>query len=114
MRFESEKKVEKFLKFTIEQAGGMCYKFQSPGRRFVTDRICVLNGGVTVWVECKGETGSLSKGQLREIHRLRALEHEAFAVSSTQEVKQLMEYLEIKYGPTIRKEPKAQASGDDS
>lgn len=109
MEPQTEKQVEQFLKLRIEQEGGMCYKFMSPGRRNVPDRICVMPGGVTVWVECKGEDGRLRKGQLREIQRLRKLGHEAFAVSSRQEVRALLEYLEVKYGEKIWPKPKAKA-----
>jgi hypothetical protein len=50
--------------------GGVAYKFTSPGRKGVPDRIVCLPGGIVVFVELKTLTGVVSPWQEREIKRL--------------------------------------------
>ncbi|MDE9454224.1 VRR-NUC domain-containing protein, partial [Xenorhabdus bovienii] len=57
----------------IKKAGGIAYKFVSPGRRSVPDRICILPGGRILFVECKAPGEKPRPDQLREHERLRAL-----------------------------------------
>ena len=92
---ETEKQVEAYLKKRIEGLGGICYKFVSPGRAAVPDRICVIKGFI-FFVECKGEKGRLSKKQLREIDRLQKLKASTFILHTKREVDALMREL-IRY-----------------
>lgn len=57
----------------VKKAGGVAFKFISPGRRSVPDRIVLLPGGRIVFVECKAPGKPPRAGQLREHGRLRAL-----------------------------------------
>lgn len=41
---ESEKEIEAYLVSSIRKAGGLAWKFTSPGTKGVPDRWCVLNG----------------------------------------------------------------------
>lgn len=47
-----EKEVEQYLADRIKKAGGLCWKFTSPGTRGVPDRWCAL-GGRQFFVELK-------------------------------------------------------------
>ncbi len=47
-----EKKVENYLKEEVEELGGICFKFTSPGNVGVTDRLVIFKG-VTIFVELK-------------------------------------------------------------
>jgi hypothetical protein len=67
---ESEKITEKYLCDKIRLLGGEAYKFTSPNRRNVPDRICVLPKGFLLFVEVKSEGKLPSDGQKREINRL--------------------------------------------
>jgi hypothetical protein len=89
---ETEKQVEQYLKKRVEELGGLCYKFISPGRVSVPDRICVLYR-FTCFVECKGTKGHLSGKQEREIARLRLLEANVYVVSSIHDVNQLIDMI---------------------
>ena len=66
---EREKDIETRVKKGIEDAGGLFFKFTSPGNDGVPDRIAVLPGR-TVYVELKTKTGRLSKLQRYQIDRL--------------------------------------------
>lgn len=83
---ETEKQVESYLKQKVEETGGLCYKFMSPGRVAVPDRICVFPSGLLAFVECKGNKGKLTPKQKREVHRLQDLGHYAFLVNSKYHV----------------------------
>jgi hypothetical protein len=55
-----EKEIEKYFVWTVESAGGRAYKFTSPGRKGVADRIACLPDGSTWFVELKTKGGRLS------------------------------------------------------
>lgn len=73
MTYERESPVEKHLVAEVKKAGGVAYKFVSPGRRSVPDRIVLLPGGRLIFVECKAPGKLPRADQLREHKRLRAL-----------------------------------------
>ena len=58
-----ESKIEARLVREVRKRGGLCYKFVSPGNPGVPDRIVILPGGRTVYIELKTEIGRLSKVQ---------------------------------------------------
>lgn len=68
-----ENLIEKHLVAEVKKTGGVAYKFVSPGRRSVPDRIVLLPGGRLVFVECKAPGEPPRADQLREHERLRAL-----------------------------------------
>jgi len=55
-----EKIVENHFVWAVERAGGKTYKFTSPGRKGVADRIACLPNGSTWFVELKTKGGRLS------------------------------------------------------
>ncbi|EOY5717005.1 VRR-NUC domain-containing protein [Enterobacter hormaechei] len=73
MNYERESIVEKHLIAEVKKVGGVAYKFVSPGRRSVPDRIVLLPGGHLIFVECKAPGIPPRADQLREHERLRAL-----------------------------------------
>lgn len=68
-----ERVIERALVQAVAAAGGVAYKFTSPARRGVPDRLIVLPGGRIFFAEVKGAGGRLSKLQEVEIDRLRQL-----------------------------------------
>jgi len=73
MAYQRESTIEKHLAAEVKKAGGIAYKFVSPGRRSVPDRLVLLPGGRLVFVECKAPGEKPRPDQLREHKRLRAL-----------------------------------------
>jgi len=57
-----ESEIEKHLVWTVGRAGGRTYKFTSPGRKGVADRIVCLDGQ-TWFIELKTKGGRLSELQ---------------------------------------------------
>ncbi|PIJ50648.1 nuclease [Erwinia sp. OLTSP20] len=73
MAYTRESTIEKYLVAEVKKAGGIAYKFLSPGRRAVPDRLVLLPGGRAIFVECKAPGEKPRPEQLREHERLRAL-----------------------------------------
>lgn len=65
-----ESEVEKHLVKRVKEHGGIPYKFTSPGRCNVPDRLVVFPGGWIFFIETKAPKKSLRPGQVRERHRL--------------------------------------------
>ena len=55
-----ESEVERHFCWAVERAGGKSYKFTSPSRKGVADRIACLPDGTTWFVELKTKGGRLS------------------------------------------------------
>ncbi|HDM8259689.1 PDDEXK family nuclease [Proteus mirabilis] len=73
MRKVREDVIERNLVNEVKKAGGITYKFTSPGRRGVPDRIVLLPHGKIIFVECKAPGEKPRPEQLREHARLFAL-----------------------------------------
>ncbi|ALX97281.1 nuclease [Serratia fonticola] len=73
MTYDRESTVENNLVKKVKAAGGTAYKFTSPGRKAVPDRLVLLPGGRVVFVECKAPGELPRADQVREHKRLRAL-----------------------------------------
>ena len=64
-----ESDVERYLIKECEKRGWLCWKFVSPGRRGVPDRIVIRPGSVA-FVEVKRKGGRVSPLQIRRIEEL--------------------------------------------
>jgi hypothetical protein len=61
----TESPIEKHLVKLVKKAGGLCYKWVSPGNVGVPDRIVFFNGGIFL-VETKSTTGKLRVMQTKQ------------------------------------------------
>lgn len=77
-----EKDVERYLKSKIEDRGGLCLKWVSPGCTGVPDRIIILPGGIVFFVELKTTSGRLHKRQEIMIEEIRKRHAEVFVLDS--------------------------------
>lgn len=81
--------VEDYLKEKVEQIGGRCYKFVSPGYDGMPDRLILYRGGV-VFIECKKKgkkPRKLQEIRLREIMDQRI---PAYVIDSKEQVDDLI------------------------
>ena len=97
MNKDSEKYLERKLCAEVKAMGGIAYKFVSPGRRGVPDRMCVLPGGRVVFVELKSYGKKPTPLQEIEIGRLKDLGFEVFVIDSTEKLEVLSSHLRQKY-----------------
>lgn len=87
----SEAEVEATLVARVRAAGGVCWKFTSPGTQGVPDRIVVLPGGRVGFVELK-RTGALPRPiQVRRLEQLAALDVAAFVIDHTNQIEGVLD-----------------------
>lgn len=87
----AEKHIEAKFRRKIEAAGGLCYKWVSPGNSGVPDRIVLMPGGRVYFVELKTEHGKLSPIQDRQISRLKLAGQTVFVAYGAGEAFDLAE-----------------------
>lgn len=83
MAYIREDSIEAHLVKEVKKAGGIAYKFISPGRRSVPDRLVLLPGGKVIFVECKAPGEKPTAAQLREHEKIRALGFIVHVLDST-------------------------------
>ena len=89
-----EKNVEQHLTKQVAKLGGYSYKFTSPGRRSVPDRMVLFQGANLFFVECKAPGKKPTELQQREHDRLRELDFIVFVVDSYAAVDEILgEYI---------------------
>lgn len=85
-----EKTVEKYLVKRVEALGGTAYKFTSPQRRNVPDRLVVFPGNLIFFVEVKAPGKKPTDGQLREHKRLQEKGARVYVVDSREQINKLL------------------------
>lgn len=73
-----ESKIEKDSCDYVRERGGIPYKFTSPARVNVPDRLHALPRGISVFIEYKATGKEPSAGQYREMQRLIDLGHHVY------------------------------------
>lgn len=84
-----EKEIEAYLVRRMRVLGGECYKFVSPARRGVPDRMCVFPDGKVVFVELKAPGKKPTKLQEVEMQKLRDLHQTVYVIDSKEQVDNL-------------------------
>lgn len=81
-----ERVIEKKLRIAIEQLGGTCEKFVSPGKRGVPDRLCSLRNGKLFFVETKAPRKGPTAAQKRDHARRRARGFNVYVVANEHQI----------------------------
>lgn len=87
----SEKAIESYLVRKVKDLGGVCLKYSNPGVVGYPDRVVLLPGGFTVWVELKSKGKQPEKIQQLRIDQLRAMGHNVAVVDSKDQVDTLLQ-----------------------
>lgn len=85
-----EKDVEKYLREQVKSAGGIAFKFVSPGNGGVPDRLVCMPGGRVFFVETKAPGKETTKLQDRQINRLLGLGCAVHVLDSKERVDAFM------------------------
>ncbi len=89
-----EKQVEDRLRRKTEsKLKGIAYKFTSPGRRSVPDRLLIWPLDNHCFVECKRPGETWTKAQEKHRDKLRAMGHKVYLVDTYEAVDELIEIL---------------------
>jgi len=78
----SEKTLEKKLREEVKKLGGLALKFSSSTYTGMPDRIVLMPGGKTYWVELKSTGKKQTPIQTRVERKLYSLEHYVFLIDS--------------------------------
>lgn len=87
----SEKALERYLVSRIKEIGGECLKYSNPGVVGYPDRLCLLPGCYTAWVELKSKDGVLAPMQRIRLDRLTKLGQRVYVCNSRQAIDQVIQ-----------------------
>jgi hypothetical protein len=88
-----EKIVENHFIWAVERIGGKTYKFTSPGRKGVADRIACLPDGSTWFVELKTKGGRLSVLQKMFMSDMALLKQNYACLWTTEQIDEFIKAL---------------------
>ncbi len=89
-----EKDIERWLGNQLKNLGCIYMKFVSPGNDGVPDRIIIVPGGATIFVELKSTTGKLMANQRVQISRLRKQGALVFVITGKTDAELFVEDME--------------------
>ena len=91
---ESEKTLEARLVREIEARGGMALKYTSQFHRGIPDRICLLPGSMTIFVELKSTGKKPTKLQEYAMKKLAEMGHAVIVIDNTNDLEWLLEFID--------------------
>lgn len=94
-----EKHVEHRICKHAKSLGFLVYKFTSPQRRSVPDRLFISPDGIVFFMELKAPGGQLTEGQVREINRIRANGVAAFVIDNPDYGKHIIDMIDLGLDP---------------
>ncbi|WP_374312494.1 VRR-NUC domain-containing protein [Dongia sp.] len=100
-----ENVVEGTLVAEVKRHGGVAYKFSSPARRNVPDRLVDLPGVPLFFVECKRPGEKPRKAQEREHARLRSRGKTVWVIDAVDQAKTLVASVVHTGDPSIWETP---------
>lgn len=86
----SEKALERYLVQRIKSLGGVCLKYSNPGMVGYPDRICLLPGGRTVWIELKSKGEKPTTLQRLRHGQLSAIGHTVHICDSRESIDSIL------------------------
>lgn len=93
----SEKAIERYLADSVKTLGGICLKYSNAGMVGFPDRVCLLPGGVTIWVELKSKGENPKAIQRVRFSQMEKIGHHVYICDSKDKVDEVLdEYRKIK------------------
>lgn len=86
-----ERQIEAALTAATRAAGGLCWKFTSPGTAGVPDRIVILPGPAIGFVECKTTGSQPRPQQVRRLRQLRELGVPVFVLDHLDDIEEVLD-----------------------
>lgn len=81
-----ERDIENYLRTQVKKAGGIAYKFESPGNAGVPDRLVLLPGGRVIFIELKAPGKKPTALQLNQQRKISKLGSTVLVIDSKQKV----------------------------
>lgn len=85
-----ETMIERHLRLGVEMIGGMCLKYSSGSKAGFPDRLCLLPGGVTFWVELKAPGEKPRQLQNVRMDSLKNLGHRVYVADTYEAVDRII------------------------
>lgn len=101
---ETEKDIENYLTQQVRKAGGICWKFTSPGTRGVPDRYCAFMGK-SFFAELKRPNHRRRADEALQKERHKALARQGvkvYVLETKQDIDLLFRYLEQGILPAVK------------
>ncbi|WP_028560663.1 VRR-NUC domain-containing protein [Paenibacillus pinihumi] len=86
-----ESALERKVRLAVERIGGKMPKWVSPGNRGVPDRIAILPGGRTVYVEMKAPGKPLDPLQRKWAKTLTSMGHTHYKIDSEADIERFIQ-----------------------
>ena len=86
-----EKDIERKLKSEVLAAGGLCFKFTSPGSSGVPDRIALFPEGKIAFIELKAPGGQVRPLQKVMVEKIRSLGFRVEVIDSKEAAKEFVQ-----------------------
>lgn len=86
----SEKALERYLVDRVKALGGVCLKYSNPGMVGYPDRICLLPGSRTVWIELKSKGKKPTTVQCLRHSQLSAIGHTVHICDSRESIDRVL------------------------
>ena len=86
----SEKAIERYLTNGVKTLGGICLKYSNAGMVGFPDRVCLLPGGVTIWVELKSKGESPKAIQQVRFSQMTKIGHCVYVCDSKEKVDEVL------------------------
>lgn len=97
MRAEvSEKSIERYLNKRVRELGGISLKHSDPGNAGFPDRVILLPGGVTAWVELKSKGEKPGRLQSLRFAAMERIGHPVHVCDSKESVDDVLRRLTAK------------------
>lgn len=87
----SEKAIERYLTDSVKTLGGICLKYNNAGMVGFPDRLCLLPGGVTIWVELKSKGESPKAIQQVRFSQMAKIGHCVYVCDSKEKVDEVLD-----------------------
>jgi len=85
-----EKDIEKAVVKIAREMGMLCYKFTSPSRMSVPDRLFITKAGVVFFIEFKRKGAKPTPAQEVEINKIRAKGVSVYVVNNVEDGKKIL------------------------
>jgi len=82
----SEKAIERYLVDSVKRLGGVCLKYSNQNMTGYPDRIILLPGAITIWVELKSKDKHATKLQKIRHESLNNLGYDVYICDSKESV----------------------------
>jgi hypothetical protein len=85
-----ERDIERYGNEKLRQIGVISYKFTSPNRRSVPDRLCLAPMGLMFFIEYKAPGKTPTDSQFREHQKIENLGHKVYVINGKKGVDDLV------------------------